>query len=48
MYVHYGMEISTAVLKKIYFTPTIECLKGFFLAVYESFIEELDTIDNGI
>ncbi|KAK9721056.1 Uncharacterized protein family (UPF0160) [Popillia japonica] len=48
IYVHYGMEIISAVLKKMNHTPTTECLKGLFLAVYEGFVEELDAIDNGI
>lgn len=42
------MEIISAVLKKMNHTPTTECLKGLFLAVYEGFVEELDAIDNGI
>ncbi|KAI4468361.1 metal dependent hydrolase - related [Holotrichia oblita] len=48
IYVHFGMEIIAAILKNRNYTPTTECLKGLFLAVYEGFIEELDAIDNGI
>lgn len=48
VYVHYGMEVITAILKKINYTPSTECLKAVFVAVYEGFIEELDAIDNGI
>ncbi|GJQ66171.1 hypothetical protein Trydic_g4231 [Trypoxylus dichotomus] len=48
IYVHYGMEVITSVLKKINYAPTTECLKAIFLAVYEGFVEELDAIDNGI
>ncbi|KRT84162.1 hypothetical protein AMK59_134, partial [Oryctes borbonicus] len=48
IYVHYGMEVITSVLKKIDYTPTTDCLKAIFLAVYEGFVEELDAIDNGI
>lgn len=42
------MEVLSAILKKINYTATTECLKGVFLAVYEGFVEELDAIDNGI
>lgn len=48
MYVHFGMEILTEILKKMDIVETPQCMLKTFLQVYEGFVQELDAIDNGI
>lgn len=49
IYIHYGEVVITEMLKKLFdvdLTPTQ--LKTIFIKVYQSFIQEIDGIDNGV
>lgn len=48
IYAHFGLEVISEILTEHKYTPSTDCLKGIFLAVYEGFVEEMDAIDNGV
>lgn len=48
VYVHYGEEIITEVVKQFDTKLTENQLKSVFSKIYTSFIQEIDAIDNGV
>lgn len=48
VYKHFGRDVVAAVLKKAGLTVAEEDVERVYLHVYDSFVEEVDAIDNGI
>ncbi|KAJ8958728.1 hypothetical protein NQ318_016456 [Aromia moschata] len=48
IYAHFGIEVLSEMLKKEDLIATNECLRCIYLYIYDSFVEELDAIDNGV
>lgn len=48
IYAHYGERVITEILKKLNSELTKTQLSSIFLKIYQSFIQEIDGIDNGV
>lgn len=48
IYAHFGLEVIGQLLAKHKHTPTTSCLQHMFGEIYDTFVEEMDAIDNGI
>ncbi|XP_056646615.1 MYG1 protein [Diorhabda sublineata] len=48
VYAHFGIEVIIKILEKQNITASSECLRSVYGYIYESFVEELDAIDNGV
>ncbi|CAG9863054.1 unnamed protein product [Phyllotreta striolata] len=48
VYAHFGVEVLTEILNKQKIPMTSECVFSIYKYIYETFVEELDAIDNGV
>lgn len=48
VYAHFGLEVMSEILSQKNYAATTDCLHHIYKYVYETFVEELDAIDNGV